>query len=127
MSATKFKIKGLKMIFIDREIVTGLKEEVKIKYVMERVEEYVESLDFEASEIIEDKIEEVSEAISSIIRRNEDIIEKYGMENYYKETYPAFDYESGIRSVGRIIIVPFDWSVDSQLNFDYTFILSLTL
>jgi hypothetical protein len=116
------------MVYIDREIVIGLKEEVKIKYIRERVEDYIETLDFEYSELFEDiDTEEVSKAILSIIRRNEKIIEKYGMENYYKETYPAFDCESGIRSIGRIVIVPFDWSMDSQLNFDYTFILSLAI
>jgi hypothetical protein len=109
------------LIHINRKIFNRLKNE-KDNIVNEYVLENIVSADEE---------EECSEAwdtltnnIVSIIRKNELIIEKYGIEDYYNENYPLKEYESGYRhSTGKYGVIPFDWSMSSEIdeNWSYSF------
>jgi len=104
------------LIFIKRNIWKDLSnEDLKKEYICESLDEKLfEDPDF-ISEVIVDNI-------NSIIEKNEKIIERYGLDSYKKMDYPAIDHECGFRhSTGRFAVGAFDWSIESDDSFDYSF------
>ena len=101
------------LIHINRKIFNGLKVDLRKDYI----EDILIAQDIEDIKLIEYLVN----GLMYIIHKNEEVIEKYGMESYIKEDYPASEYISGYyHSTGKYIIVPFDWSaVDGE--FDYSF------
>jgi hypothetical protein len=110
------------MILIDREIYNGLRGNVKNKYVNMQVSDAINCMDLDYN-LLQLSNNEVANAIISIIENNEKVIKKYGLQAYYYGNYPAADYETGIRNIGKVLIIPFDWSMadEDDESFLYTF------
>jgi len=110
------------LINVNRNVWNALPENVRIEYVLDCVYNALPEpdSDFEAT-IIADNVD-------SIINKNEKSIEKYGIEKYKAFDMPAVDLECGFRhSTGKYAVAAFDWSMDSDDNFDYSFIVYKSL
>jgi hypothetical protein len=107
------------------KVLLGKDENLAVRYIAESVvnSNNTENYDIE----IEENANNIANAILDIIKNNERIIDKYGIESYIDEEYPAKDYEVGYRHLGKVLVSPFDWSVDNEGNFDYSFELAKML
>jgi len=110
--------KAFKKTYSKPELLEYIKEEVASD-----IENYGEGIYLDDSEITE-----MSLGIISVINRNEKVIKKYGMEKYLNDDFPAKDYVSGYYyRTGTLILCPFDWSLYSDGEFDYSFTLARSL
>jgi hypothetical protein len=116
------------LISINRNIFLALSKELQKSYVYESVvKETNELLSYEEEA-------EVSNKIVQIIEINEKFHEKYGViqPNCLKQVdetcmVPGFSEPSGHLAWGKFLIAPFDWSWDTNGDFDYSFNLYYSL
>ena len=112
------------LISIRRNIFNSLEGQTLQDYVMDSIESELDEYDQNHQGI---DIEEVAYGIMSVITKNEETIEKYGIKKYYNNEIEVEDFVSGYyyRS-GKIVICPFDWSMDNEEDgtFDYSFTLA---
>lgn len=113
------------LIFINRVIFNTLFEsnkKVAYNYIYEKVVEVIED------ELTAEDLSLVVEGIFEIIKRNEAVIEEYGLEKWQNEDYPASKYVSGYwYKTWKIIVVPFDWDINGEEDDNYTFTLARIL
>jgi len=70
----------------------------------------------------------VSTGITEVITKNEALINRFGIERYKQEDYSAEFHVSGYwYRTGTIVVCPFDWSLDNNNDFEYSFVLARTL
>ena len=105
------------LIHINRKIFKSLSEDLRETYVRE-------SIPFEIEERIGDSydINNIVSGIIHLIIQNENIIDKYGWDEYCNETYPAFDNCSGYyQASGKYGVSFFDISAETEDDLSYSF------
>ena len=76
----------------------------------------------------QNEIDTIVDYIITVINQTEEVISKYGIEAWANDDYPAKDCVSGYyNSSGRLVLVPFDWSLDENNEFDYSFEVAVIL
>lgn len=123
------------LINVNRKIFNALEgKPEQLMYVNECVS-------YEVTEILEKSLidfkdsdglhsETIAKNICKVISKNEKIIKEIGMVNYYHNEMTAEQYVSGYYyDSGKIVIVPFDWSManENDEDWDYSFSLAYIL
>jgi len=110
------------LINVKRNVWNALQEDVRKEYVLDCVDSAFPEPDSDFDAGI------IADSIDSIINKNEKSIEKHGIEKYKTSDMPAVDAECGFRHfTGKYAVGAFDWSMDSDDNFDYSFIVYKSL
>lgn len=111
---------------IHRKIYRALSPELALEYIQQQI----------ANEYPEIKYpNRLPQDVYEIINNNEIFHETYGIvqPNGLKQVKdesimaPAYSYVSGYRQCANFIICPFDWSWETNGDFDYTFFLAKTI
>ncbi len=116
------------LISINRTIFNALQDErIKKMYIEEivRNESTVSDDEYIEEKLTGSEIESVTDGVFRVITKNEECISKHGMEKYLNDEIPIDDYVSGYYyNSGKVVICPFDWAVDENNEFDYSFTLA---
>ncbi len=124
------------LITINRKIVTNLTEELQIEYIEENVYHAIASdPNFEETFEGSDIQDYLVKGIHMIIKSNEDFHAKYGKDlgNGKKlvlegDLVPSGEEPTGFfHSTGKYVICPFDWALNDEFEFDYTFYIAKSI
>lgn len=119
------------LINVNRKIFNALEgKREQLEYVNECVSYHVDEIleenliDFKESDGLYS--EKIAKNICKVISKNEQTIKEIGMVNYYNNEMTVEQYISGYYyTSGRIVIVPFDWSMEDENDEDWDYSFSL--
>jgi len=99
------------LIHINRNIFNKLKDNKIL------VKEYLKDLiiQVDTEEILLNDYDNLTDGLYTIIFKNEDLIEKVGMKNYYHNNYDLKDHvESAWYRTGKYGLIAFDWAMSDE-------------
>ena len=124
------------LITINRKIVLNLTEELQKEYIKENVYHAIAS-DPDLEQIFEgaDIQDYIVTGILHIIKANEEFHAKYGRDigNGKKmvlegDLVPYGEEPTGFyHSTGKYVICPFDWTINDNFEFDYSFYIAKSI
>ena len=108
------------LIFVNRKIFNKLKDDEKL--VKEYLKDIIIQLDL--NNILIDNYDNLTLGLYTIISKNEKLIKKVGLKNYYNNNYDVKDYvEEAWYTNGLNGLLAFDWSMSNENdnNWNYSF------
>ena len=117
----------MNLISIQRDVFTALGGDSRESYirgvVTRETDDYNEEIQGMGIDYInQDDVTNIVRGITSLIVKNEGLIQRYSWEDYMEENYPAYEHCSGFYySTGRYAVCFFDISAEKIEDLDYSF------